>query len=291
MGSGTTLIAAETTGRVCLGIELNPAYVDVAVERWQRFTGKAAVLDGSGESFDDLEGQTPAKCRTGLHAAALNGYLGAGNCNGLVHGNRRRLSSMTGRLRSSGLAALERGRRQTPSAISVREVIRPLWSLRRRCRRFHSHCAPATARDPVRDSAWLRVRADRSGPSFSATLRRAIRSVADATAQSRDASKRGRPVDSFRHSVKRSTRSRTSAMAAVSAPSRHAVASAEINCSRASAARTCRRDVACRRSRVGTIDPMCSTPKRSRHAQFDGPVGNARRLRDTSIVRRAVVLG
>ena len=40
MGSGTTLIAAETTGRVCLGIELNPAYVDVAVERWQRFTGK-----------------------------------------------------------------------------------------------------------------------------------------------------------------------------------------------------------------------------------------------------------
>ena len=54
MGSGTTLIAAETTGRVCLGIELNPAYVDVAVERWQRFTGKAAVLDGSGESFGDL---------------------------------------------------------------------------------------------------------------------------------------------------------------------------------------------------------------------------------------------
>jgi len=56
MGSGTTLIAAETTGRVCHGIELNPAYVDVAVERWQRFTGKAAVLDGSGESFVNLAG-------------------------------------------------------------------------------------------------------------------------------------------------------------------------------------------------------------------------------------------
>jgi DNA modification methylase len=56
MGSGTTLIAAETTGRVCLGIELNPAYVDVAVERWQRFTGKAAVLEGTGESFGDLAG-------------------------------------------------------------------------------------------------------------------------------------------------------------------------------------------------------------------------------------------
>ena len=55
MGSGTTLIAAETTGRVCLGIELNPAYVDVAVERWQQFTGKAAMLDGSGERFADLK--------------------------------------------------------------------------------------------------------------------------------------------------------------------------------------------------------------------------------------------
>jgi len=54
MGSGTTLIAAETTGRVCLGVELNPAYVDVAVERWQRFTGKTAVLDGSGESLSEL---------------------------------------------------------------------------------------------------------------------------------------------------------------------------------------------------------------------------------------------
>jgi DNA modification methylase len=60
MGSGTTLIAAETTGRVCLGIELNPAYVDVAVERWQRFSGGTAMLDGSGESFDNLAGAKPA---------------------------------------------------------------------------------------------------------------------------------------------------------------------------------------------------------------------------------------
>jgi DNA modification methylase len=54
MGSGTTLIAAETTGRVCLGIELNPAYVDVAVTRWQRFTGQTAVLDGTGQTFAEL---------------------------------------------------------------------------------------------------------------------------------------------------------------------------------------------------------------------------------------------
>ena len=53
MGSGTTLIAAETTGRICYGIELNPAYVDVALERWQRFTGKDAILEGQDLTFAD----------------------------------------------------------------------------------------------------------------------------------------------------------------------------------------------------------------------------------------------
>jgi DNA modification methylase len=42
-GSGTTLIATETTGRACHAVELSPAYVDVAVRRWQAFTGKAAA--------------------------------------------------------------------------------------------------------------------------------------------------------------------------------------------------------------------------------------------------------
>ena len=45
-GSGTTLIAAEQAGRACLAIELSPAYVDVAVLRWQAFTGQEAALDG-----------------------------------------------------------------------------------------------------------------------------------------------------------------------------------------------------------------------------------------------------
>jgi DNA modification methylase len=57
MGSGTTLIAAETTGRVCLGIELNPAYVDVAVERWQAGTGGDAILDGDGRTFADVKAE------------------------------------------------------------------------------------------------------------------------------------------------------------------------------------------------------------------------------------------
>lgn len=55
MGCGTTLAAAETTGRVCLGIELKQAYVDVAIERWQQFSGANALLADTGETFDDLE--------------------------------------------------------------------------------------------------------------------------------------------------------------------------------------------------------------------------------------------
>lgn len=50
-GSGTTIIAAEMTGRSCFAIELNPAYVDVAVTRWQQFTGEAAKLEETGETF------------------------------------------------------------------------------------------------------------------------------------------------------------------------------------------------------------------------------------------------
>jgi DNA modification methylase len=53
-GSGTSVIAAETTGRACLAMELDPAYVDVIVTRWQGFTGAAAVLDGDGRSFAEI---------------------------------------------------------------------------------------------------------------------------------------------------------------------------------------------------------------------------------------------
>ena len=42
VGSGTSLIAAEQTGRRCLAVELDPVYCDVVVQRWQNFTGKKA---------------------------------------------------------------------------------------------------------------------------------------------------------------------------------------------------------------------------------------------------------
>jgi DNA modification methylase len=53
-GSGTTIIAGEMTGRSIHAIELSPAYVDVAVNRWQAFTGKIATLEESGHTFADV---------------------------------------------------------------------------------------------------------------------------------------------------------------------------------------------------------------------------------------------
>ena len=52
LGSGTTLIAAQSTGRVCYGIEVDPLFVDVAIKRWQAFTGEKAMRLGDGEPFD-----------------------------------------------------------------------------------------------------------------------------------------------------------------------------------------------------------------------------------------------
>jgi len=54
LGSGTTLAAAELTERVCYGLELDPKYVDVIVQRWQQLTGKQATLDGDGRTFEEI---------------------------------------------------------------------------------------------------------------------------------------------------------------------------------------------------------------------------------------------
>jgi DNA modification methylase len=53
-GSGTTIIAAEMTGRSCYAIEINPAYVDVAIERWQQFTGHDVTHANSGQTFEQI---------------------------------------------------------------------------------------------------------------------------------------------------------------------------------------------------------------------------------------------
>lgn len=60
-GSGSTIIAAEQIGRRAFCIELEPRYVDVAIQRWQRFTGKDAVLDSSGQTFEEVRAQRTSR--------------------------------------------------------------------------------------------------------------------------------------------------------------------------------------------------------------------------------------
>jgi DNA modification methylase len=60
-GSGTILIAAERTGRKARAIEIDPTYVDVGVRRWQTYTGKAAILAASGDTFEAVEEQRASK--------------------------------------------------------------------------------------------------------------------------------------------------------------------------------------------------------------------------------------
>jgi DNA modification methylase len=60
LGSGTTVIAAERTGRRCYGMELDPLYVDTAIHRWQVLTGEKARHAASGRAFDDLAGEAEA---------------------------------------------------------------------------------------------------------------------------------------------------------------------------------------------------------------------------------------
>jgi DNA modification methylase len=64
-GSGTTLIAADKTGRKAYAMELDPKYVDVAIRRWQDFTGKDAVHAETGHTFAQLAGVRATNSETG----------------------------------------------------------------------------------------------------------------------------------------------------------------------------------------------------------------------------------
>ena len=72
-GSGTVLIAAERTGRRARALEIDPHYVDVAVQRWENYTGKAAVLAATGSTFEEITEE-----RTSNSAAA---FAASGGCN------------------------------------------------------------------------------------------------------------------------------------------------------------------------------------------------------------------
>ncbi|MGE3150511.1 MAG: site-specific DNA-methyltransferase, partial [Pseudorhodoplanes sp.] len=57
LGSGTTLLAAERCGRIARGIELDPAYIDVAIRRWEEMTGDVAVLADTGMTFAEVSAE------------------------------------------------------------------------------------------------------------------------------------------------------------------------------------------------------------------------------------------
>jgi len=78
LGSGTTLIATETTGRVCLAMELEPLYVDVAVRRWQAFTGGKATLLADGRPFDAIAAERLAGVETGKARSDASPVPGGG---------------------------------------------------------------------------------------------------------------------------------------------------------------------------------------------------------------------
>ena len=59
LGSGSTVIAAENTGRVCRGIELDPLYADVIIRRYEENAGAAVILAEFGETFETVAARRP----------------------------------------------------------------------------------------------------------------------------------------------------------------------------------------------------------------------------------------
>lgn len=57
LGSGTTLIAAQSCGRVCYAVEIDPVFIDVAIRRWQAFTGETAVRASDSATFAEAEAE------------------------------------------------------------------------------------------------------------------------------------------------------------------------------------------------------------------------------------------
>ena len=75
-GSGTSIISAETISRHCYAMELDPAYVDVSVLRWQAFTGQEATLDGDGRGFDAVAAERRKDAPVMVRAEGAAAVLG-----------------------------------------------------------------------------------------------------------------------------------------------------------------------------------------------------------------------
>ena len=64
LGSGSTLMAAMTSERICYGLEIDDRYVDVIIERWQQATGEKARLDGDGRTWQEIHREREASAPT-----------------------------------------------------------------------------------------------------------------------------------------------------------------------------------------------------------------------------------
>jgi DNA modification methylase len=64
LGSGSTLIAADKTGHVCRGVEVDPLYVDVIVRRYEAATGNLAILAETGEAFEAVAARRVSETAT-----------------------------------------------------------------------------------------------------------------------------------------------------------------------------------------------------------------------------------
>ena len=124
-GSGTTLIAAETSGRVCLAIELDPAYVDVAVLRWQTFTGEATTLNSTGEAFA-VVAVTVARIEAALPAVATARALTDSFIDMVRNGQEHALPDWLNEAEGSAIASFARGLRSDQGAVAA--ALREPWS-------------------------------------------------------------------------------------------------------------------------------------------------------------------
>jgi DNA modification methylase len=72
-GSGSQIIAAEGAGRRCFAVERMPGFTDVAVLRWQRFTGKEAILEGDGRTFAEIAKERVPEVVDEIEAVGVGG--------------------------------------------------------------------------------------------------------------------------------------------------------------------------------------------------------------------------
>ena len=80
LGSGSTLIACEKTGRRCRGVELDPLYVELILRRYEAVTGQPAVLESTGETYAELT----VRRHSSTHCTAVSWEQTTTACGGVI---------------------------------------------------------------------------------------------------------------------------------------------------------------------------------------------------------------